>query len=90
VTKRVHLIISGYVQGVFFRASSAQAARKLHLCGWVRNLPDGRVELLAEGEDSMLDRMIEWCRRGPPGARVDDISIEWSGELSGWTEFQIR
>jgi acylphosphatase len=83
-------MISGFVQGVFFRASAAQAARKLQVSGWVRNLADGRVEVAAEGEEAMLNRLIAWCRQGPPGARVDDVSVEWSDDLNGLSQFQIR
>ena len=68
---RVHLLVSGRVQGVAFRASAVDEARSLGLRGWVRNLPDGRVEAEAEGERARLLDLARWCERGPPAARVD-------------------
>jgi acylphosphatase len=64
------------VQGVFFRASCADEARRLRLGGWVRNVPDGRVEAVFEGPHPQVDAMVEWCRRGPRGARVDAVETE--------------
>jgi acylphosphatase len=78
VKKRLHVMISGRVQGVFFRASSRDAARERGLLGWVRNLPDGRVEALFEGPEEELAAMLEWCRHGPPGALPE--SVEATGE----------
>jgi acylphosphatase len=79
---RVHLLVSGLVQGVAFRASTVQEARRLGLRGWVRNLPDGRVEAEAEGERAALEALAAWCRRGPPAARVDQVAERW-GEARG-------
>ena len=73
--KRVHVYISGRVQGVCFRAMTQQTALNLKLTGWVRNMDDGRVEALLEGEDAAVDQMVVWCKTGPPAARVDDIDI---------------
>ncbi|MBI4394794.1 MAG: acylphosphatase [Candidatus Omnitrophica bacterium] len=88
--KQVRLIISGIVQGVFFRASAASIARSLELRGFARNLSNGDVEIVGEGEEEKLKRLIEWCRKGPSGARVDDLEIEWK-EISGqFEQFQIR
>lgn len=78
------------VQGVFFRASAAQIARKLNLSGFVRNLSNGDVEVTAEGEEEMLKKMIEWCRQGPPGARVQNIEIEWNEPTHRFINFQTR
>lgn len=81
---RVHLLVSGRVQGVAFRAYTVDEARDLGVHGWVRNLGDGRVELEAEGERSALERLVAFCRRGPPAARVDGVEVRWSthrGEL---------
>ncbi|RME24719.1 MAG: acylphosphatase [Deltaproteobacteria bacterium] len=78
----MHLYIEGRVQGVFYRASARDEARRLGLSGWVKNLPDGRVELLAEGPRDRLEQLLAWCRQGPPAARVDDVTVEW-GEYSG-------
>ena len=74
------LRIHGQVQGVFYRAWSAETAQALGLRGWVRNRLDGTVEMLVEGEEDAVQRMIERCRRGPPAARVDRIDIEQSDE----------
>jgi acylphosphatase len=89
-SRRAHLRICGRVQGVGFRFSAAQQARQLGLMGWVRNCADGTVEALAEGSMDALGAFIAWCGRGPAGARVDDVSVDWrsaSGEFSG---FEIR
>jgi acylphosphatase len=66
-------VVSGKVQGVFFRASARDQALKLGLRGWARNLADGRVEVLAAGDDAALDALAAWLREGPPMARVDDL-----------------
>lgn len=73
--KRVRVVVTGRVQGVFFRASCAREARDRGLAGSVRNLPDGRVEAVFEGVDADVDRMVEWCRLGPEHARVDAVEI---------------
>jgi acylphosphatase len=70
---RVHVWISGRVQGVFFRYRAAELARSAGLAGWVRNLPDGRVEAVFEGPQDAVDRVVAWCRRGPDGAAVSDV-----------------
>jgi acylphosphatase len=85
---RVHLLISGEVQGVFFRANTRKAASELGLAGWVRNTPEGMVEVVAEGRKPLLDRFVEFCKKGPEGARVDETEIEWTkptGEFSGFS-----
>jgi acylphosphatase len=87
--KRVHILVSGRVQGVFFRASTQKRARELELAGWVRNLPDGRVEILVEGEEGPLSRFLDWVHAGPPGARVDRVSTEWK-QAQGKSGFSIR
>jgi len=80
--RRAHLFISGKVQGVYFRANTQSEALKLGLKGFVRNLPDGRVEALFEGEEEAIEKMIAWCHRGPSGARVERVDVEW-GEYRG-------
>ncbi|MBW2988652.1 acylphosphatase [Candidatus Woesearchaeota archaeon] len=88
--KRVRIIVRGYVQGVFFRYHTYRLARQLGLRGFVRNLPDGSVEVVAEGMDTKLQQLVEFCREGPEAARVDSIEVEESTldeELSG---FEIR
>jgi acylphosphatase len=87
---RIRLIVKGRVQGVYFRASTAQQARHLGLTGWVMNRHDGSVELVAEGRSDSIEELIDWCRRGPPGARVDEVDLqrrEFQGEFN---EFRIR
>lgn len=82
--KRMHVVVSGRVQGVFFRAYTRETAITLKLTGWVRNLPGGSVEVVLEGEDTNVQEMLEWCRKGPPHAIVNHIeAIEepWSGEF---------
>ena len=71
--KRVRATIAGRVQGVFFRASCAEEARRRDLSGWVRNLPDGRVEAVFEGPDTDVDALVAWCRIGPPHASVETV-----------------
>jgi acylphosphatase len=77
------------VQGVFFRAETRDRARSLGLTGWVRNAADGSVEGVFEGEDERVESMVEWCRRGPRGARVDDVNVTWS-EAQDEHGFAIR
>ena len=76
--KRAKVIVRGSVQGVFFRAEARDRARSLGLAGWVRNVPDGTVEAAFEGEDERVESMVEWCRRGPAGARVEQVDVDWS------------
>ena len=71
--RRVRVHISGHVQGVFFRTSCADLAERLGLSGWVRNIEGGGVEAVFEGTESAVERMLSWCREGPPLARVDRL-----------------
>lgn len=85
--KRVHVYISGRVQGVFFRAETQRTATDLYLTGWVRNMEDGRVEVLFEGEDQNVDKMLIWCHTGPPHARVEHVTVmeeSYAGNLRGF------
>jgi acylphosphatase len=87
---RLHLIVSGRVQGVFFRHSAMEEAHQLALSGWVRNLASGEVEIIAEGRRKNLEIFFAWAHSGPPGARVADVREEWSeyrGEFGG---FRVR
>jgi acylphosphatase len=86
---RVHVLIEGRVQGVFFRAHTRDQARARELKGWVRNLPDGRVEALFEGEKPVLENMVAWCRKGPPYSYVDHVEIDWHPYLGDLPEFRI-
>jgi len=74
---RAHVRVSGRVQGVGFRYSTQHVAREAGLGGWVRNLRGGGVEAVFEGEQADVDRVVEWCRHGPPGARVENVDLEW-------------
>ena len=74
--ERAHVYVSGRVQGVFFRDSAREKAEQLSLSGWVRNLPDGRVEALFDGEPQKVREMIEWCEAGPPHATVEGVEAE--------------
>jgi acylphosphatase len=75
--RRVRIVVRGRVQGVFYRASTQRRALELGLAGWVRNAADGSVEILADGPGAALLDLIEWCRSGPSGARVDGLETEW-------------
>ena len=86
---RAHLYISGHVQGVFFRANTRDAATDRNLAGWVKNLPDGRVEAVIEGESAGVNSLIDWAQRGSPASTVTDVSVTYESPkcLSG---FEIR
>ncbi len=70
---RSHVWVSGIVQGVYFRASTAEAARTLGVSGWARNLPDGRVEAVFEGDDALVAQMVQWCWTGSPSSVVESV-----------------
>jgi acylphosphatase len=85
---RLHLHVSGRVQGVWFRGSTEAEARRLGVNGWVRNNPDGSVEVMAEGEPEAVRALAAWCRHGPPGARVltfAEAPEPATGDLHGFT-----
>lgn len=83
-----HAFISGKVQGVGYRYSTMNEAKKLGLNGWVRNLPDSRVEAVFEGESEVVEEMIRWCHQGPRSAVVNDVQVEYS-EAEGLQGFEI-
>ena len=87
---RAHLQIRGRVQGVYYRASMAREAQNLGLTGWVANCDDGSVEAVAEGARSAVESLIDWCRQGPPGARVDRVEVSWQTSERGFFGFIIR
>lgn len=87
---RAHIYVSGYVQGVFFRASMREVAQQYGVTGWVRNLPDGRVEAVLEGEEDKVLKVIEWSRRGPPLAEVEDVQVIWEEYKGEFKDFRIR
>ena len=84
------MFISGMVQGVFFRSETRDEAKKLGVKGCVRNLSDGRVEAVFEGEEKSVKELIEFCRRGPPGARVTDVNITWENYTGEFRNFEVR
>ncbi len=81
--KQVHVRVSGRVQGVFFRADARSRAESLGLSGWIRNEPDGSVAAVFAGEPERVDSMVEWCRRGPAGARVDEVEVTDAADEPG-------
>ena len=83
-----HIIIYGKVHGVSFRASTQAKALELSLTGWVRNLPNGTVEVYAEGSRDSMDELIKWCKKGPPLAKVSRFDIDWITS-KGINEFRI-
>lgn len=86
---RVHLLIAGRVQGVFFRATTADEAKARVLTGWVRNASDGRVEAEVQGARSAVDDLIDECRTGPPMASVSDVEVESVDVVSGEERFEV-
>ncbi len=87
---RAHLLIQGRVQGVSFRYFTMQEARMLGLTGWVRNLWDGRVEVLLDGDEEVVKQMIEWCHQGPPSAAVENVEIAWEETTAEYNNFRVR
>lgn len=87
--QRVHLFIKGKVQGVFFRQAMKVAAKKNRVSGWVKNLKDGRVEAIIEGEDLGVSNMVEWCHAGPANARVEDVEIRNEKYKEEFAKFEV-
>ncbi len=87
---RVHIYVSGRVQGVFYRSNTRRKALELGLTGWVRNLPDGRVEAVVEGEEEQVEKLIQWCRRGPPLAVVTGLEVAREPPTGEFKTFGIR
>jgi acylphosphatase len=87
--KRAQITVTGRVQGVFYRASARDEAERLGLTGEVRNLPDGGVELIAEGEQAVLEELIAWCRSGPPLAQVEEVAVRWLEATAGFASFRV-
>jgi len=86
----VHVIISGRVQGVWFRANTRQKAEQLGVTGWVRNTNDGCVEAVFEGEKNCVKEMLEWCKNGPPLAKVENVEIKKQTPTNGFNGFSIK
>ena len=87
---RVRIIVQGRVQGVYYRASARDQARRLNLSGWTRNCPDGSVELVAEGERMQLEQLIAWCHKGPSAAVVTRVEVEWQGATGEFAGFAVK
>jgi acylphosphatase len=87
---RAHVIVSGRVQGVFFRARTRDEARNHGVRGWVRNLPDDRVEAVFEGDRTAVQQVLDWCHRGPPDAYVDDVDLTWEHTTGQDQTFEVR
>ena len=85
----VNILVSGMVQGVFFRASVLEQAQRLGLSGWVKNLADGGVEIVAEGPKHALDQLVAWCKHGPPSAEVDHVSSRWGPHREEFQTFRV-
>lgn len=86
---RAHIIVKGDVQGVFFRANARNAAQSLAITGWVRNRPDGSVEIVAEGQADKMNHFLHWCHKGPELARVDDVEVNWEEPVGEFARFEI-
>jgi acylphosphatase len=87
---RAHVMISGRVQGVFFRYKTQEQAQNMGVAGWVRNLPDGRVEAVLEGGQEDVERMMQWCRQAPPMAEVEDVDVQWEDFKGEFDSFSVR
>ena len=87
---RAHITVEGKVQGVGFRANTNRMANQLGLKGWVRNLRDGGVEIVAEGDPEIIERLIQWCHRGPTSAFVSKVSVEKTDAKGEFRGFSIK
>lgn len=86
---RAHVVISGRVQGVFFRMNTARTAKRFGVYGWVKNRRDGAVEALFEGEEDQVQGMLEWCRTGDPPAKVASVDVKWEDYVGEYNAFEI-
>jgi len=87
---QAHAIIHGRVQGVFFRVETRKAAGRYGVTGWVRNLSDGTVEAVFEGTRGQVEKVLEWCRQGPPYGRVDGVDVKWRNAEGKFGSFDIN
>ena len=90
VQKRIHIFVTGRVQGVFFRQSTKVMAIKNNVKGWVRNLDDGRVEIVAQGETQDIDNLAHWCKTGPANSRVDEFELSEENITDEFENFEVR
>ena len=87
---RAHVFVRGRVQGVFFRVETRHEATKRNVTGWVRNTIDSKVEAIFEGQKESVEKMVEFCRKGPAGARVTDVTVNWQTYTGEFEAFKIR
>lgn len=87
---RANVIVTGRVQGVFFRAETQRAAHRLGVSGWVRNLPDRTVEAVFEGPRPQVEAAVQWCHTGSPGAKVTDVQVTWGPASGEFADFSVR
>ena len=90
VEKQIHIFVTGRVQGVFFRQSTKVMAIKNNAKGWVRNLDDGRVEIVAQGETQDIDNLAHWCKTGPANSRVDEFELSEENISDEFETFEVR
>ena len=86
---RARVVVSGLVQGVFFRYNTCDQAERLKVTGWAKNRWDGKVEALLEGEKGDVEKLIAWCHQGPPGAQVDKVEVKWEEYKGEFNSFSI-
>jgi acylphosphatase len=87
---RAHVFVTGRVQGVYFRQNTKQVATRHGIAGWVRNLDDGRVEAIFEGDETSINEVIEWCHVGPPKAQVDDVTVKFEKYAGEFADFDVN
>ena len=86
-----HLIVRGFVQGVFYRSEAREKARELKITGWIKNENDGSIKIRAQGSKENLEKFIQWCRSGPPEARVEKVDVEFnSNHTESFNDFEIK
>ncbi len=86
---RAHVLVSGRVQGVFFRAATKREADSLGVKGWVRNTPEGEVEAVFEGEEDVVKMLVDFCKHGPPRARVTNVDVRWENFADEFRSFTV-
>ncbi|MEW6446497.1 MAG: acylphosphatase [Bacillota bacterium] len=87
---QAHVIIKGKVQGVYFRGYTREEALAAGVSGWIRNLADGSVEAVFQGEREAVEKLISWCKKGPPAARVTEVIVNWEDPCESFNGFSIR
>jgi acylphosphatase len=90
MTKRIHVFIKGTVQGVYYRYNTLKKAEEYHLTGWVRNKADGSVEMVCEGTEENINKIVRWCKKGPEGAHIREVETDWEQYTGEFNVFEIR